>query len=900
MYHITFTPTYRDKYPVALLVPRIQKADIQRAYLDGTGLPAEDVLVMDLANEPGKKKPSAAVMKQYITEELGPVFTEAKVEYILCADPDYFKTLTGVSKTEANLGYVLDSKFGPQKVVYVPNYRAIFYDPAKVRAKIAQGLAALVSHRAGAYQAPGQGIIQFAEYPRTYDEIHDWLVKLLEMDCPLSIDIEAFSLKHHTAGIGTISFAWNEHEGIAFPVDYVEEEYTGTTLNDKGVEVEVPMYGRQVRNEPVRELLRAFFEQYLHRAMYHNIAYDVYVLIYQLYMADLLDTEGLLKGMGVLLRDWDCTKLITYLATNSCAGNKLGLKDQAQAFAGNWANDNITDIRRIKLPELLQYNLVDSMSTWYVYDKHRQTVVDDQQEEIYQTLFKPATLDIIQMQLTGMPLDMARTKEVAKVLQGIEDESIKLIRATRVIEAYNYRLSEKWVEKKNSELKVKRVTLADVPDDIVFNPNSPKQLQDLLFDVLGLPVLGLTATKQPETGGETIELLRNHTTDPDVLVFLNALIDFKSVNKINTAFIPAMLGAAQGPDGWHYLFGNFNLGGTVSGRLSSSDPNLQNLPANVEMALSEALIARFGDLIADCVKKGKLHLGKLIKTCFAPPPGWIFAGLDFASLEDRISALTTKDPNKLKVYTDGYDGHCLRAHAYFGEEMPDIDSNSVASINSIEVKYKPLRQDSKAPTFALTYQGTFKTLMTNCGFSEEKAKQTEARYKTLYKVSIDWVQGKLNQASKDGYVTVAFGLRVRTPMLAQVVRGTSRTPYEAEAEGRTAGNALGQSWCLLNSRAWTEFMGEVRQSKYRLDIRPCAQIHDAGYALIRDDVSAVHFTNEHLVKAVFWQDHPDIAHPDVPLGGELSIFYPNWSKEIGIANGATEDEIVSTITAALS
>lgn len=47
-------------------------------------------------------------------------------------------------------------------------------------------------------------------------------------------------------------------------------------------------------------------------------------------------------------------------------------------------------------------------------------------------------------------------------------------------------------------------------------------------------------------------------------------------------------------------------------------------------------------------------------------------GLDFASLEDRISALTTKDPNKLKVYTDGFDGHCLRAAAYFGDQMPEI------------------------------------------------------------------------------------------------------------------------------------------------------------------------------------------------------------------------------------
>src|SRR5690606_10224839 len=53
--------------------------------------------------------------------------------------------------------------------------------------------------------------------------------------------------------------------------------------------------------------------------------------------------------------------------------------------------------------------------------------------------------------------------------------------------------------------------------------------------------------------------------------------------------------------------------------------------------------------------------------------GWLFVGLDFASLEDRISALTTKDTNKLKVYTDGFDGHSLRAQSYFSEQMPDIE-----------------------------------------------------------------------------------------------------------------------------------------------------------------------------------------------------------------------------------
>ena len=62
----------------------------------------------------------------------------------------------------------------------------------------------------------------------------------------------------------------------------------------------------------------------------------------------------------------------------------------------------------------------------------------------------------------------------------------------------------------------------------------------------------------------------------------------------------------------------------------------------------------------------------MIKSCVQAPEGWLFVGLDFASLEDRISALTTKDKNKLKVYLQNYDGHALRACAYFGEDMPDI------------------------------------------------------------------------------------------------------------------------------------------------------------------------------------------------------------------------------------
>jgi len=106
---------------------------------------------------------------------------------------------------------------------------------------------------------------------------------------------------------------------------------------------------------------------------------------------------------------------------------------------------------------------------------------------------------------------------------------------------------------------------------------------------------------------------------------------------------------------------------------------------------------------------------------------------------------------------------------------------------------------------------------------------------------------------------------------------------------------MGQSWCLLNTRASVEFMGKVRVSEHKLDIRPCAHIHDAQYFLIRDDIGAIQYANQHLVKAVEWQAHPDIAHPEVKLGGELSLFHPNWASEITIPNGASEEEIFTVI-----
>jgi len=848
MRYLTFGDNPSAQYDYCLLFPSLSSTEIRRYYIDEFFQGQEHkVIAYDLYKQ--NKRTPVKLQREYI-DEFKDTVRNLGIKYFIVCDGEYFKTMSGESKVETNLGYVLEHGDN-QFISYAPNFQRVFYDPDKIKSQIHRSLTAIIDHSTGAYSTPGKDIIKTAHYANTNKEAFALLEMLEKMDVDLTCDIEAFSLKHNDAGIGTISFAWNQHEGVAMRVDLLEDK---TRIDNKALKIR----------------LAEFFRRHKQKMIYHNISYDVYVMIYELFMGDILDTDGLLKGLSVMLKNWECTQLISYLATNSCAGNKLGLKSQSQEFSGNYAEEDIHDITLVDSDKILPYNLVDCLSTWYTYNKNYPIMVQDQQLNIYQTLFQPSIVDIIQMQLTGLPIDMGRVEDVAFIMQEEENAAATIMKNHPLIKAYlKYKLDEH-VDKRNSQLKTKVVTAAEEAHKISWNPNSNNQLQEFLYsdNYLGLPILERTDAKAPATGKDVLSKLKNHTEDPVVLAFLDALINYKQVNKILTSFIPAFLGAARGPDGWHYLFGSFKLGGTLSGRLSSANPNLQNIPSS----------SRYS---------------KLIKSCFKAPPGWLFVGLDFASLEDRISALTTRDPEKLKVYTDGYDGHCLRAYTYFSDQMTGIDPTSVESINSIKKSYPALRNKSKAPTFAMTYLGTQYTLIQNCGFTPELADSVYNSFQEMYKVSVKYVDDKLKQAEKDGYVTCAFGLRVRTPLLGQSIRGTKRTPYEVDAEGRSAGNALGQSWCLLNNRAGVEYMGKVRASKYKLDIRPCAHIHDAQYFMIKDNINTVMFMNEHLVEAVNWNDHPDIYHPQVGLGGEVSIFHPNWAHELELPNNASKEEIIS-------
>lgn len=880
MRHILFKENSANKYKIALLVKEssFRKDLLHKYYMEpllNKGISEDSIIALSLTYNEVGKCPSS-LQKESLKTLLKAV-ESLEVNTLLVADPNYFKTLTGVTKVDPQYGYILPCKIKSYEYlncILTANYQGIFYNP-ELQNKLTLGLDTLINHIQGTHTDIGSDIIKYEYYPDSIESIKT-IINSLHQYPNLCVDTETFSLKHYESGIGTIAFAWSKHEGVSFCVDYVaysEPTEIQIWIEEDNKYVTKLAYGYQEKNHELYKALREFFETYQGNIKFHNASFDIGILIYNLWMTDITDHHGLYIGLDVMTKNFDCTQVITYLATNSCAGNKLSLKDQAHEFAGNWANSDINDIRLIPKPKLLTYNLIDTLSTWFVYEKNYPTVIQDKQEEVYLGLMKESLITIIQMQLTGMPMCMDRVIEAKQELGDIYSKHLDNIMCSPVVDKTLIVIKEKYLIKdfenrknkaKNPD-KIKPKLLENI--SLAFNPNSGDQVATLLHEVMGLPIIETTKTGLPATDEDTLKALVNHTSNEEYKNLIQDILGLNKVNKILTTFIPAFEKAQLGKDGIHYLFGSFKIGGTKSNRLSSANPNLTNLPAGSKY-------------------------GKIIKSCFKTTNEWIFCGADYMSLEDMINSLLTKDPNKLKIYIDKYDSHSFRTKAYWPELFTHL-GNTPEEVNSIKDTHETIRSASKAPTFALTFGGTFITLMKNCGFSEEEAKRIEANYHKLYTVSDDWVADKLKQASIDGYVTLAFGVRLRTPMLKQVIWDSSSMPYEASAEGRTAGNAVsGQSYGSLTMRAANELIQRLRLSPFKYDIKICAIIHDAVYFLVRNNIDAVHWLNINLIECMQWQELPEIQHDQVKLGAELDLFYPSWKDKLTLANKLTKEEIL--------
>tara|TARA_R110001632_G_scaffold44876_3_gene114000 strand:+ start:594 stop:1301 length:708 start_codon:yes stop_codon:yes gene_type:complete len=211
-------------------------------------------------------------------------------------------------------------------------------------------------------------------------------------------------------------------------------------------------------------------------------------------------------------------------------------------------------------------------------------------------------------------------------------------------------------------------------------------------------------------------------------------------------------------------------------------------------------------------------------------------------------------------------------------------------INSIETKYPELRRKSKGPTFALQYMGTWHTLHKRGGFPVDQAHVIEDSFRELYAVSEQFNAQNTRFMEANGHIECAFGLKLRTPIISKTILGNSKTPYEAEAEARSANNAVTQSWGMLLNRAMIATNNRIEKDGYGLDILPCNMIHDAGYFLFRNDPKVIKYLNDTLISEMEWNDDDLIRSTDVPMAAQLEIG-KSWDTQHKLPNGANIKEI---------
>lgn len=560
-------------YPVAILIKEnaFNEQELLRNYAEPLikkGVNREDIVFFTIPYNENGKAP-VKFIKLYL-EKLLSTLESVGVEHIYCADAAYFKTLAGKTKAEIYLGYHFDcviKDYEKFKIYLGINHKSLIFNPDN-QDKLTLSLDTLVN---GINGNPGQFdkyVVTDLRLPKTNDEIVEQLRFL--MDQPeISCDIEAFSLRHEKAGIATISFSWNTTSAVVFPVDYV----SGNT--------DPNLHGTQVNNKELKEILKDFFTSYKGKVVWHGCTYDTKVIIYNLWMTHHKDTANLLKGLHILYKNIHDSKIIAYLALNTVADIKLGLKDLGHEYAGNWAQDDIKDVRKIPLDQLLRYNAVDTVCTLYVKEKYYDTMVQDQQLDLYETMMIPSQKLLTQIELTGMPLNPNRVLEVEQELIDFKKLQETIINSSPLVNKVSNLLTDmahiKDFESRRDKAKhpgnIKPKDRNTFPH-VVFNPNSNDHLRELLYKIMGLPVIDKTKTKLAATGSKVLEKLINHTTDQDEIDLIQAIIDWGGVEKILNTFITAMKLAVpddNDPD-LAWLHGSYNLGVVVSGRLSSSNP----------------------------------------------------------------------------------------------------------------------------------------------------------------------------------------------------------------------------------------------------------------------------------------------------------------------------------------
>ena len=246
-----------------------------------------------------------------------------------------------------------------------------------------------------------------------------------------------------------------------------------------------------------------------------------------------------------------------------------------------------------------------------------------------------------------------------------------------------------------------------------FNLDSPKQLQAVLFDELKLPALVKTPKGQPSTNEEALEAIAEQHELPRVI------LDYRGLAKLRSTYtdkLPEMVNATTGR-----VHTSYHQSGAATGRLSSSDPNLQNIPIRTED-------------------------GRRIRRAFIAPEGKLLLAADYSQIELRIMAHLSEDPGLVRAFEQGADVHRATAAEVFGRTLEEVTGNE--------------RRAAKAINFGLMYGMSAFGLARNLGIDRGQAQDYVALYFSRYPGVREFMDRMRQQAREQGYVETLFGRRL--------------------------------------------------------------------------------------------------------------------------------------------
>jgi len=276
-----------------------------------------------------------------------------------------------------------------------------------------------------------------------------------------------------------------------------------------------------------------------------------------------------------------------------------------------------------------------------------------------------------------------------------------------------------------------------------FNLDSPKQLQAVLFDELGLEARLKTPTGQPSTNEEALEAIADSHELPRLI------LDYRGLAKLRSTYTDKLSAIVNPRTGRVHT--SYHQGSVATGRISSSDPNLQNIPVRTEE-------------------------GRRIRQAFIAPPGWRVLAADYSQIELRIMAHLSGDEGLLKAFHEGGDVHRATAAEVFGLKPEEVSANQ--------------RRAAKAINFGLMYGMSAFGLARQLGVDRGEAGDYMARYFSRYPGVHAFMEATREQAHRDGYVETIFGRRLYLENLNarnQALRqGAERAAVNAPMQGSAA------------------------------------------------------------------------------------------------------------------